>query len=357
MPPQATLALLVGGAGGLAARWVGLPGGALVGAILAAGAASLLTRWLREPPSWLRSVARIVLGLTIGVSISTETLAQVARALPAVALMVAAMIAFGVLLARAISRLAHMDLASALCGTTPGGLAAMVALADDLGADAHLVASMQLVRMLSIILLMPILARTVFEPVTLTGALAAPRAAPGPYSVAALALLLLLGLVAGAVAIRVRLPAGEMLAGLALGALVGQHWLGMDSLPAGWQFFAQWIIGAGVGARVTQKMLAEFRPFALAGSLMTVALLSAGLAVGLLMRALTGLDLATCVIGSAPGGAEQMVLLAGELGGDVRLVAAMHISRQVVLMVGLPFLLRTLTPAQSKQPCPMPEPD
>ena len=79
--------------------------------------------------------------------------------------------------------------------------------------------------------------------------------------------------------------------------------------------------------------------------------------VGLLTPAFTGLDLATCVIGSAPGGAEQMVLLAGELGGDVRLVAAMHISRQVVLMVGLPFLLRALAPARPKQPCPLPELD
>jgi hypothetical protein len=320
-----------------------------VGAILAAGAASLLTRRLREPPSWLRAVARIVLGLTIGVSISPETLVQVARVLPAVALMIAAMIAFGVLLARAISRFAHMDLASALCGTTPGGLAAMVALADDLGADTRLVASMQLVRMLSIVLLMPILARTAFQPVAPAGALT-PRAAEA-YPVAALALLLLLGLAAGVAAVRARLPAGEMLAGLALGALAGRHWLGLGSLPSGWQFFAQWIIGAGVGASVTRETLGGFRRFALAGSLATVALLVAGLALGLLMRAVTGLDLATCVIGSAPGGAEQMVLLAGELGGDLRLVAAMHITRQVVLMVGLPFLLRALAPARPKEPC------
>ena len=84
--------LLVGAVGVVAARALSLPGGAFTGAMLATAIASLLQAPLGEPPKWLRSAARVVLGLTVGASVTPDTLGP-SRGLVPVAIMVVAMVA------------------------------------------------------------------------------------------------------------------------------------------------------------------------------------------------------------------------------------------------------------------------
>ncbi|MHB0875872.1 MAG: AbrB family transcriptional regulator [Anaerolineae bacterium] len=334
------LCLIVAAAGAAAGRLLHLPGGSFTGALLATAAARLLDRPVAEPPSWLRTFARVVLGLTIGAAVTPDTLRAVARALLPVTINIVALVFLGIALAWTISRLTHMDLPSALCAATPGALAAMVSLADDLGGDSRVVASMHLVRLVSILLLIPTIAHSFFPQVGPSSATAGPIAAAPLW---ALAVLIALGLVAAVIATRLRLPGGEILATMAVAAVANQAWLHLDTMPAAWPLFAQWVIGAGVGVGVTRAVLRDFRPFALAGLLMTAVMILAGLGLGWLLLQTTSLDPVTAFVGSTPGGADQMVLLAGELGADAQLVAAMHVARQVMLMLLLPLITRLAT--------------
>jgi uncharacterized protein len=155
-----------------------------------------------------------------------------------------------------------------------------------------------------------------------------------------LAALLIAGLGAGFLAGRRKLPAGELLAGVAVAAVLNPTLLHLSDLPSGWLLFSQCIVGAGVGALVTRQTLHDFRPFVLAGGLMTLILIVSGLGLGLILWRTTSLDLATAVIGASPGGADQMIILAEDLGANAQLVAAMHVTRQVILMLLVPFLSR-----------------
>lgn len=347
--------LLVGAVGVVAARALSLPGGAFTGAMLATAIASLLQAPLGEPPKWLRSAARVVLGLTVGASVTPDTVGAVARALVPVAIMVVAMVALSLLAARLLSRLTHMDRATALCGSSPGALAAMVALSEDLGGNPPVVASMHLVRLVSVLLFVPAFVAAAFS----RGA-AAPvpvaAVAAGPSLVALrLGALLGLGLAAGYVAVRLKVPAPELLAGLAVAALLNPLLLRVPALPSTWRVFAQWIVGAGVGATVTRQTLRDYRPFALAGGLMTAFLIAAGLGLGWLLYRASGVDLVTCIVGCAPGGADTMIILAADLGADPQLVAAMHVSRLVILMVLLPVISRVAARGVERQPRPVEE--
>jgi membrane AbrB-like protein len=332
------LCLLVAAVGAAAGRYFHLPGGPFTGALVASAVVRLLERPVAEPPRWLRSLARIVLGLTIGAAVTMETLRAIAGAIVPVGANVLMLVVLGMALAWAINRLTHMDLASALCACSPGVLAAMVSLAEDLGGNSKAVASMHLVRLISILLVMPGLVRVIFgDP----GAAVMPLAASGGATpLLALGVLLAIGMLAAALAVKVKLPGGEILAAMAVGGLVNQTWLHLDGLPNSWPLFAQWIIGAGVGAGVTRAVLRDFRPFAVAGAAMTASMIVAGLGLGWLLVQTTTLDPITAMVGSAPGGAEQMVILAGELGGDAQLVAAMHLARQIILMLLLPLITR-----------------
>ncbi len=335
---RALLALALGAIGAVLARRLNIPGGAFTGAVVVTAVARLLNAPLAEPPARLRSAARIALGLTIGATITSQTLQAVGRALLPVAVMVSAMIVLGLLVAWALRRWTAMDTPTALCGSATGALAAMVALADDLGGDARVVASMHLVRLISVVLFIP----PVVAKFIIGGASSAASTAGTALNADwwRLGILLVVGLIAGMLAVRFKVPAGDILASMAVAALLGPTWLGLDSLPVSWKLFAQWIIGAGVGTTVTRAVLRDYRPYALAGGLMTVFLLLAGLVLGWSLAQISSLDLATCIIGSAPGGADNMIILADGLGADMQMVTAMHVSRMVMVMLLLPVLAR-----------------
>lgn len=344
MSSQVFVTLAIGLVGALSAQRFAFPGGAFTGALLATAIARLLEGPLEEPPKWLQVCARIILGLTIGAMVTPDTLHTIALTAAPVTVAVLAMTGLGIAVAWGINWLTGMALPTALCAATPGLLSAMVALADDLDADRRIVASMHLVRVVSILVLVPVLVRALVARgnVALTRApLAATEAAGGDP--ARLCALLLLGLAAGFLAWRFRIPAGDLLASLAVAAVINPAWLRLVELPASWRLFAQWIVGAGVGATVTRSTLRDFRAYALAGGLMTALLIAAGLVLAWVLSLTTSLDLMTCIIGSVPGGAAPLIILADSLGANAQLVAAMHVSRQIILVLLLPALARTAT--------------
>lgn len=334
------LTLAVGAIGAFAGRHFQMPGGAFTGALAAVAVVRLLNGPADELPKWLRSSARIVLGLTIGASVTPATLQTVARALLPVAIAILALIAFGFIAAWALRRWTRMTLPTALCGSAPGMLAGMVALADDLGGDARVVASMHLVRLVSVMVLVPPLVHVLFPGV---------HAAPPPISAAnalsqapawQLACLLVLGQVVGLLAMRFNVPAGEILGSMIVAAVLNPTWLHVARMPLTWKLYAQWIVGAGVGATMSRAALRDFRPFVAAGGLTTAFLIASGMFSGWVLSQATSLDPITCMIGAAPGGTDNMIILADEMGGDIQLVTAMHISRMAIVMLLLPVLSR-----------------
>jgi uncharacterized protein len=339
--------LVVGTVGAFIARNLGLPGGAFIGAILLTAIGRLLNVPLSRPPSWARSGGRVALGLTIGVAVTAETLRTIARAQLPSMVIIFGLLFLGLGTAIVISRLTDMPLPTALCGASPGALSAMVTLADDLGGEGPVVASMHLVRLLSVTLIMPVIIYGRFGAAPEAAVVATTVAIELP-STAALAGLLVVGLLVGLAMVRLHVPGGDLIAGVVVSALASSI-LEISVVPASWRLLAQILVGADIGATMSREALRSFRPFALAGSLMTVFLIISGLGLGWVLAQISPLDLATSVMGSAPGGADTMMILAGELGGDQPLVTAMHTSRIIILTVALPFFVRVANARSSKR--------
>lgn len=350
------LTLAIGAAGALLANAVHLPGGPMVGALIAVGGARVLGAPLVPPPAWLRTSGRIVLGITIGATVTSDTLRVVATSLAPVAIMVVFMLVLGLVTAWALTRFAHMAAPTAYCGASPGALSVMVTLADELGGSAPVVASMHLVRLVSVMLAVPPFVHGFFATAPAAVAPWLPGAVAGGPLLWRQAALLALGLAAGLAVTRLHVPAGDLITGMVVAAVANPAFLHLPDLPFTWKLFAQVAIGAGIGATITREALADFRPYALAGALMTVFLMASGLALAWVLSQVSGLDLITCIVGCAPGGADTMIVLAGEFGANVPLVTAMHVARLVILMVLLPPLIhlsvRRAAPAAVPQPAP-----
>ncbi|MEP9383520.1 AbrB family transcriptional regulator [Nocardioides sp. KR10-350] len=151
---------------------VSLGVGLLVAAVVPVATASLLgpllvaavvasAGWLGPVgvPAPLQWLAYGLIGVQVGLRFTRESLAAIARMLPAVLGIMVAMVAATAAMGAVLAVVTPVDGLTAYLATTPGGLFAVLATAADSGSDVTYVMAVQLVRLLVILLCTPLLAR------------------------------------------------------------------------------------------------------------------------------------------------------------------------------------------------------
>ena len=100
------------------------------------------------------------------------------------------------------------------------------------------------------------------------------------------------------------------------------------------------IIGLMVGSAFTPQILAQASQWlpSIAAILIYSTIMIIG--VGWLLRRFGGYDPATAFCSAAPGGFTAMILLGGDMGGDMRTISLMHSVRVVITVVTIPFWFR-----------------
>jgi membrane AbrB-like protein len=336
--------LAAGLAGIFVAGFLKLPGGTFTGAMAGAAAVRLSSSRVLGPPRRLQNFARIILGVSIGTSVNRETLRVISSSLLPVTLMIAGLIGLSFLSAWAASRIWKLPFVTSLCGASPGAASAMVVLADDLDGNSPLVAVLHVLRITAIVLLMPVI-MSLFQPAGAAFSAAASGAGKAgatalPEDSLMMAILLAGGIPLAAAFLAWKVPAAEILAGIVFTAVANPLFVHLESIPTEWQVFSMWIIGTAIGAQMTREAMRSIREFLVMSLVLTVVLIGIGLVLGWLLFRTTSLDLMTALIGSCPGALEAMIILAGAMGADAPMVAAMHTARLVIVMVVLPLLVR-----------------
>ncbi|MDJ0717427.1 MAG: AbrB family transcriptional regulator [Prochloraceae cyanobacterium] len=159
------ITILIGVAGALIGYVMGLPAGALVGSMLAVGLVNVFGAVeIPRFPSEARFFLQLGLGLMLGSKLTIDTL-YAAKELWRPALLCALIaIATGVLSGLLISHVLGVEPITAFFGTAPGGLSDMTLIALDMGAKANLVVVMHLIRLISVIVVVPWFIKIVVQP-------------------------------------------------------------------------------------------------------------------------------------------------------------------------------------------------
>jgi hypothetical protein len=351
---QGLALLAVGTAGALAGWAVGIPAGIMVGALLTCGLYRLAggerlvgLLWLagdQRPAEgqlgpWQKRYARfgrLLLGIVLGAAFGPDMIAPLKAALVPMAGLIAVIIGVGLFLGWLLSRLTGLDLATSIISAVPGGLPAMTAMAEDVGADATVVTAIHFSRLTTILVAMPALFRLL--PSSLAGS--TPGAVLGaPAGLGATIVALTLGLLAGVLALRYRVPTGDLVGPILVLGGINLLGGGIGPLATGFRQVAMLFIGISVGVQMSRQSLRRLRQVAFPAAVMIVALISAGLLLGWGLAQVTTLDLISALLSGVPGGASTIPLIAHEVGGDMRLVAALHLTRQLVMLVLVPLVL------------------
>ncbi len=142
------------------ARLVPVSTASLLGPLLVAGVLSAGGWWgAVAVPEVVQWVAFALIGVQVGLRFTRASLRSIARMLPAVTAIIAAMVLATAGLGVLLAALTPADPLTAYLATTPGGLFAVLAVASDSGSDVTYVMAVQLLRLLVILAVLPLLAR------------------------------------------------------------------------------------------------------------------------------------------------------------------------------------------------------
>jgi membrane AbrB-like protein len=147
----------IGAAGAALLLWLKVPAAWMIGPLLTVSIVMLAKPELRKAPTAYNEVGKVLLGTVVGATFSRDTVEQLGHLLPWVVAAALALTAVALVASRLLARWTDLDLGTALFCLTPGGMAEMVAMAEEIGADLGVVATLQFVRYTCVVLLAPVL--------------------------------------------------------------------------------------------------------------------------------------------------------------------------------------------------------
>src|SRR5262245_49761673 len=265
-----------------------------------------------------------------------------------------------------ISRWRVLPGSTAVWGSAPGGVSVMMIMAGAFGADARLVAFMQYLRVVLVAAVASLVARFwVGEgsaPGAATSSFAALQAMPWgdlaalpwggfaalpwggfaalPWGGFAATLLIAVG--GGLIGRALRIPAGGLLAPMALAAVLEAMGLISLVLPQ-WLLamtyaFLGWSIGLSFNRQILQHAARALLPIALAIGVMIG--VCAALAAVLVHAA--GIDPLTAYLATSPGGMDSVAIIGAASQVDLSFVMALQVVRLVIVLILGPPLARFL---------------
>ena len=294
-----------------------------------------------SPNAAVRKVGQTLVGMMIGFAIANSDLAGVATHLPIFALLTLVLLLSGGAIGYLFAYLSQINLLTAMLATVPGGISIMSSIAADYKCDVPLVSLVQGIRITSVVILIPFVARAIAGD---TGITIVPQTwlsldwADWGWLMAAIALASL----GAVVATRLKVPSppffGALLMGIAfnpvLGSVLGEAF--SFHPPSFINVLGQSLLGITIGEYWGNKPMIQRRSIA-------VAFLSVGLTIAiafltsLFALQITQWDWLTCLLVTAPGGAAEMILVALTLNHSVETVTAGHLVRLIAINTLLPF--------------------
>lgn len=156
-----SVTLLIGTAGGLTCYLLRIPGGALLGSMLAVGIYNCF-KSQAFMPSQVRRGAQIVIGCLLGLNLNLNTFMELRAVLIPALVISTILLIWGIMTGFIVFRFCNLDMNTAFLSSSPGGMTELSLVAASLGGDGAKVAILHLTRLITIISVIPLILH-VFE--------------------------------------------------------------------------------------------------------------------------------------------------------------------------------------------------
>lgn len=247
-----------------------------------------------------------------------------------------------------LSRWAGLDKATGFLGCVPGAGPSLIALSEDLGADAIAVAFLQYLRILLVSVIVPSLVtfwsgETINQPIPPPDVSASTSSLSPSLNLGILALCSLFGVLIGR---GIKLPAAVFLGPFFLGLIT--FWSLPYPLHVPAPIFAAGLLlfGLSIGLKFDRQVAQNLIKSMVIQLGLVMILIAICLGVGYEFHQLTHIDTLTAILGTTPGGISSMTATVIEIGGNAGLVVAMQMTRMFLILLLSPWLASSLLSSQ-----------
>lgn len=306
-------------------------------------------------PGKLRDTGMIIVGYTIGLSLTAAALKQMSHQLPTMLFMTAVLLIFCAGIAYAVSRLSGLNYRTVLLGSIPGGLTQMIVLAEETeDINITVVTVIQVIRLMMIILCVPLL---VFSPL-LGNSSAGEAAAPLTPSAEAvqwggmfpnILIFAALCTLFGWLGAKIRFPTPYLLGPAIIASILQISGIHGPALPSLLLNAAQLMIGVYVGLLLNPGNLPNKLRTLLLAAASSVVLIAGAWGLSALLSRVASVSPSTALLSLAPGGMDQMSLMAHEVDANLSMVAGFQLFRTFFIFFAVPPLFKLIFRGKSRR--------
>lgn len=323
------ITLIISLAGGLVGYAAGMPAGLLMGGAVAVSIAGIagVKMYL---PNRLRNTAFVVIGMTLGTNVASDSIALMAQWPFSLLGMVLALLLIVGTCTLVLRYIFGFDKATAYLASFPGHLSFVIGMAESGYGDLRQITVIQSMRILLLTVLVPVVTR--FNSSVDLGI-----GPDGPLmSLPVLALLAAACTLGGFIFHWLKIPAAFVLGSMmvaTVGKLMGLY---DGRLPFVLIAFGFVVMGGLIGSRFSGTTVREIGRAALGGIAITVVSVAVISSIAFGLTHLVDMPFGQLWLGLSPGALEAMGALGVALGFDTAFIAAHHTARFFLLTLAIP---------------------
>lgn len=338
------LTILCGFLGGLALHRLKVPGGMMLGSVIAVAFLNIQTSHVFMPGAF-RTIAQIIAGAYIGMTVNKRDVGRIKVLLKPTLFLLTSLFLTNLVIGYLMYLVSPMDLLTALLAAVPGGISDTPLIAADMGADVGKVTVLQFMRLISGIGLIPVIVKLIdARDVRREGRLISSdmKISEKPPAVTkSLLLALAVALASGLVGSALGIPAGALL--FSMVSVVGLKMIPLDvTMPIWFKRIAQLFSGAYIGSQFGMGDVLELRYLVFPAIILVVGNILACFVIGYLIHSRFKMSLQQAMLSSSPAGASDMALIASDLGiagADVAIIQVLRLVGAVSIFPQLIFIL------------------
>lgn len=319
-----------------------LPAPAIMGPMICIGILQISGLGLHELPLTLIGVFQIIIGLSVGSKINHNKLQDIKNIWkPSLIIAVYTLVSTAVM--TFIIRHYTTDTATALFSAAPGGITEMTVLALSYNSEVAIVSTFQFVRLIVIVSIIPFIAGFFQSKNKQKPEHPMADRTPKEHNLLRRIGIYTVGIIGGLLLLGVGFPGGGVVGSTIALGLMNIVFQEEYTFPPSVMKFALLGVGVTIGLEFSPLMIQKIQEMLLPIVGFSLLVVLGNILVGLFIGFMTRWDTLTCILGAAPGGLSQMLVVGEELKADVFSIGILQLVRVLTIILCIPVVAALIT--------------
>lgn len=338
MVAKLLITLGVSTTGGFLLRKLKIPGGMILGAVVASLLLTLVSPWGYMPKA-AKSISQLLAGAYIASSVTVNEIKEIRRHFKPTVFLLVGHLVLNLGLGTLLYAIGPFDMITSYASLIPGGLSEIPLVAEEMGGDSSIVLVIQFLRIVFSLLSFPLVASRLSK--TPESSMDDQVVDHKKGSLLVVLMTCLTGLLGAILFKSIHFPAGilvgSMLSTLVLQILTNKAWL-----PRSLRWLSQILAGAYIGCLITSSSMAIMRESFAVIAISSLLYILGCFCISYCLHKFFGLPPRIATLSAMPAGVNDVAMIAADFNIKVGEIAFYQIARIILAVVFFPILLELL---------------